>query len=401
MDFAGVKERAPAVAPEPNSTDEPRDVHGAAPVALVIPVCVFAVSLPSPWLLLVALAGVGLIGVAGLLILTEVAYTGRVARMFASAPVFQPLRIEPDPGGEDVRFETSDGLTLVGTYYRASTPARAGVVVFCHEFLGDRHSAYEYVGGLREYGFDLFSFDCRNHGDSQHEPGYEIIQWVSDRELIDLRAALDYLKTRPDADPAGVALVGVSRGGGTALCLAGQDPSVWAVVTDGAFPTSNTMLHYVRRWACILVSPLAMRLLPDFVYRFVTWSARRRLGKRLNRTFPPIEKLTARIPPRPWLAIHGEADKYIEAVVLEELVRKAGASATTQVWIVPEAKHNRCRETEPEEYLRRLASFLTAAAPRRIETVTEAASAEARHDRQKTRDSTTPSEAAVGMVREI
>ena len=55
---------------------------------------------------------------------------------------------------------------------------------------------------LRSLGFDLFSFDFRNHGESAAEAGLIQLQWLSDRELTDLRAALAYLRTRPDADPA-------------------------------------------------------------------------------------------------------------------------------------------------------------------------------------------------------
>ena len=43
------------------------------------------------------------------------------------------------------------------------------------------------------------------------------MHWASDREVRDLRAALAYLRTRPDRDPAGFGLFGVSRGGTTAL----------------------------------------------------------------------------------------------------------------------------------------------------------------------------------------
>ena len=162
--------------------------------------------------------------------------------------MFLPLRVARIEGGDDVRFRTGDGFELVGTYLKARTPRRSGVMVFCHEYLSDRWGALPYVDHLRDLGFDLFSFDFRNHGESQVDPAYHPLQWVTDRELTDLEAALAYLRTRTDADPAGVGLFGVSRGGGTALCVAGRDPKVWGVVTDGAFPTRGTMLPYILRW---------------------------------------------------------------------------------------------------------------------------------------------------------
>lgn len=315
---------------------------------------------------LVVLAGLALgLGTLGLMAWTYFQYVPQVTKMFTHPPMMQPLRTIPDPGGEDVRFMTADGFELAGTYYPHEAESRAGVVVFCHEFLGDRHSVYQYAGALRGHGFDLFSFDFRNHGESQSVPGYTNIQWVSDRDLIDLTAAIDYVSRRADADPAGVAVFGVSRGGGTALCVAADRPGgVWAVATDGAFPTRSTCLNYVHRWAEILVRPGLMKVMPRWIYRFAGWAARVRMACQLHRRFPRLERYVKRIPPRPWLAIHGQRDAYIPQEIVEDLVERAGASAPVELWIVPKAKHNRCREVDPDAYADRLARFFLGAAPR-------------------------------------
>ena len=57
-------------------------------------------------------------------------------------------------------------------------------MVYCHEFLSDRWSYRPYIDRLRDLGFDVFTFDFRNHGESQSEPGYEPMHWASDREVI-------------------------------------------------------------------------------------------------------------------------------------------------------------------------------------------------------------------------
>ncbi len=51
------------------------------------------------------------------------------------------------------------------------------------------------------------------------------MQWTTDHEVRDLRAALAYLRTRPDHDPAGFGLFGVSRGGTTALSWPPPSPT--------------------------------------------------------------------------------------------------------------------------------------------------------------------------------
>ena len=128
-------------------------------------------------------------------------------------------------------------MTLAGTYLKARTTRRAGVLVFCHEYLSNRWSVLPYLDALRDHGFDLLTFDFRNHGESDKDPRYNPLQWVTQHEIHDLQAAIAYLRTRPDADPAGFGLFGVSRGGGTAICAAARDRGAWGVITDGAFPT--------------------------------------------------------------------------------------------------------------------------------------------------------------------
>lgn len=318
-------------------------------------IALIAVMLP----VVVALAALGMF-----LIYVWVRYSPIIVRVFEQPPVFAPLRMEPEPGGEEVRFRAADGLELVGTYFPTWKATRAGVVVFCTEFLGDRWSARAYADGLREAGFDLFTFDFRNHGGSQADPSYQPLQWVSDLEVLDLQAALRYLKSRPDRDLAGVALFGLSRGGGTALAVAAEDPTVWAVVTDGAFPTRGTMLSYILRWAEIYVgSRVIWTRMPRWMFAFAGWAGRLTSQYHSGRRYPNIERAVARLAPRPWLMIHGERDAYIGPEIAFGLFAHAGEPKES--WIVPGAKHNRCREADPESYRRRIVDFLLANAPRR------------------------------------
>jgi fermentation-respiration switch protein FrsA (DUF1100 family) len=187
--------------------------------------------------------------------------------------------------------------------------------------------------------------------------------WASDREVRDLRAALAYLRARPDRDPAGFALLGVSRGGTTALLAAAAERDVWGVMTDGAFPTTGMMVWYSVRWTDVYVkSPLLRRLIPRWLYRFLAWSGQRRAGQRRNCRFPDVERAVARLAPRPWLMIHGQRDAYVGPEVARGLF--AAGNGPKELWEVPEAKHNRCRERDPEAYTARLLEFIGRFAPR-------------------------------------
>jgi uncharacterized protein len=302
--------------------------------------------------------------IVGFLVYVVVKYSPIVGRIFEEKPMFLPLRVAPVDGGEEVRFRTSDGLSMVGTYLKARTAFRSGVVVFCHEYLSDRWSVLPYADHLRDQGFDLFAFDFRNHGESHCDPRYLPLQWVTEHEVLDLEAALSYLRTRPDADPAGVGLFGVSRGGGTALCVAGRDPSVWGVVTDGAFPTRGTMLAYILRWAEIYVgNPVFWKAMPKAVFEFLGWYARLKTQMKLHCRYANVERGAAHLAPRPWLSIHGQKDAYIGVDIARGLFDRAGEPK--ELWIVEGAKHNRCREKDPSAYVARVSDFVRRFAPRR------------------------------------
>lgn len=313
--------------------------------------------------ILITSAGVALAALAGFLTYILVRYGPIVGRIFEEKPMFLPLRVAPVPGNEDVRFRTPSGVELAGTYFKARTAERVGVLVFCHEYLSDRWSVLPYADHLRDQGFDLFSFDFRSHGESPKDADYVPLQWVTHHEVDDLRGALAYLRSRPDADKAGFGLFGISRGGGTALCVAAKDPGVWGVITDGAFPTRGTMLAYILRWAEIFVgNPVFWKAMPTCIFEFLGWYSRLRTQMKLHCRYANVEKAAARLAPRPWLMIHGAKDAYIGADIAKGLFAHAGEPK--EFWLVPGAKHNRCREKEPVAYPERVASFLRRYAPR-------------------------------------
>ena len=220
-----------------------------------------------------------------------VKYSPIIGRIFEEQPLFLPLRVSPGERGRAGRVrDRRRARRSPAPTCRPGRPSRAGVMVYCHEYLSDRWSYRPYVDHLRDLGFDIFTFDFRNHGESESEPGYAPMQWATDREVRDLRAALAYLRSRPDRDPAGFGLFGVSRGGTTASGRRRTSATSGASITDGAFPTDGTMVAYIIRWAEIYVRiRFLRRLIPRWLYRVLAWSGRRRVGARLNCRFPDVE----------------------------------------------------------------------------------------------------------------
>jgi len=304
-----------------------------------------------------------------LVLYLTIKYTPEIVRKFELQPLFVPLRVGPFEMGEPVNFRSEDGIRLSGRYLRARTPKRVGVLVYCHEYLSDCWSFHPYLDHVRDVGYDVFTFDFRNHGTSARDPSYNPLQWTTDRETADLRAALAYLRARPDHDPAGFGLFGVSRGGTTALIVAAGEPDVWGIITDGAFPTRLTMVTYIIRWSEIYVrSPFLLSLVPMWLYNLLAWVGRRRSELRHNCWFLEVETAVKRMGPRPWLMIHGERDAYIGPEIARALFECG--RGRKEFWLVPEAKHNRCREREPEAYASRIVDFVDRFGPRRLMSLT-------------------------------
>ncbi len=166
---------------------------------------------------------------------------------------------------------------------------------------------------------------------------------------------------------AGFGLFGVSRGGGDGP---GRRPrtsaDVWGVVTDGAFPTQGTMsslhpslgrdLRAERRCLRECSIPAMALHAPG-----LGASAVRSGG--LVAGFPNVEAAVARLAPRPWLMIHG-AEATRTSAPRSPGSSSIGKQAPKELWLVPDAKHNRCREADPS--LRgALAGFLAATRPGR------------------------------------
>jgi pimeloyl-ACP methyl ester carboxylesterase len=282
-------------------------------------------------------------------------YGHLIDRIFEERPVFIVPRGQPVTGAEHVSFRTRDGLVLRGCYFRSARPRR-GVILFGLEFGSDRWSCRAYCEHLIEAGFDVFTFEPRNQGESDGQPGYEPLQWVTEFEVNDTVAALQYLKTRPDVDPCGVGFFGISKGGGAGLIAASRDHFVRCCVTDGVFGTYSTLVPYMRHFFRIYNSRYWFQgLFPSWYYGPIGLSALRRVGRRRRCRFPHLEKRMSQLAPRPLLMIHGEADTYIKPEMAYALFVRA--REPKEFWLVPGAKHNQALNLVGDDYRRRVREF--------------------------------------------
>lgn len=261
--------------------------------------------------------------------------------------------------GEEVTFRAFDGLSLRGMFLfsNAEVP-RNRMIVFAHEFASDRFSCARYCRPLLDAGYDVFSFDFRGHGNSSHEQGYQPRQWASDRELDDMMGAIayaeDWLERHGRLRELG--LFGISRGACAGIMAAANNPSIKAIIADGAFSTDTIIEYLMRRWAGTFAKVrFVYENHPPAMWRFLRWLTFMECRRKLHCRFPSVRKAVARMMPRPLLFVHGERDSYVPVEQTQLLY--ALASQPKYLWIVAKAKHNQSVIIQPKQYATRTVAF--------------------------------------------
>ncbi len=283
-------------------------------------------------------------------------YLHYMVRIFQEKPLFVIPRGQPVPGAEDVVLASNNGLELRGCYLRTSAARRCGVVLFGLEFGSNRWSCVPYCEHLLEAGFDVFAFEPRGQGDSAAQPGYDPLQWVTDFEVEDTKTALEYMKSRPDADPRGIGFFGISKGGAAGIIAAAEDPWVRCFLTDGMFATYSVMVPYMRKWYGIYNSNYAVQgLLPLWYYGLIGKVGLRQIAKERNCRFPHLESAMPKLAPRPLFMIHGAGDTYVKPEMAELLFERG--RQPKELWVVEGAKHNQALHLVKDEYQRRVLDF--------------------------------------------
>ena len=284
-------------------------------------------------------------------------YLGFIVRIFQERPLFIIPKGQPLASAEDVKVP-ADGRVLRGCYLKTDAAARRGVILFGLEFGSNRWACRQYCEKLLAAGYDVFAYEPRNQGDSDKDPAYEPLQWVTDRDAADMRAAVKYLLARPDADPKGIGIFGVSKGGSTGFVVATKEPKVRCLVTDGAYATYTTMVPYMKRWIGIYSdSRRLQRVLPQWFYGLIGTTGVRQVARNRGVTYPEVEKAVDKFR-RPLLMIHGEGDTYIKPEMAKALFERA--KGPKDLWLVPKAKHNQGLHLAADEYHRRLVEFFDA-----------------------------------------
>lgn len=290
-----------------------------------------------------------LIALLSIEVVIRIIYVRIVLSTFDIKPPFNVAQVLPDPAAERITFKTTLGLTLRGAVHRPPAGLPRGVILFCTELDGTHWLARHYCDGLIRAGFAVISFDFRSQGESDSLAGYEPNQWMTRYEIDDTISALEWIESHAEFSSLPLGVMGVSRGSTAALWVAARYPHVLVACCDGAYSLSMLAFHFVSRWASIYMPQWAESLIPDWHYRSTVAIVQFLSARRRKVQYVHIESYLKRLKSCPTLFIAGEKDNYVPYYLSQELMRRI-RSPLAKVWIVPKAKHNKARHTEPGQY---------------------------------------------------
>lgn len=267
------------------------------------------------------------------------------ATLFLHPARSQPTRTPADLGWDDweeVRFSTSDGLELGGWFIPPGTQGDGATLIFVHGHSANREEFLDEALMLSRYGYGALLIDLRNHGQSEGS-----ITTLGYAEVEDVRAAMDYVLTRPETNPERIGLVGHSMGGATVIQAAARMPQVRAVIAHSAYASLTDVVKQSTQIYGLPTFPFAP---------LIVWFGELESGIKAQEV-RPIDDV-AQIAPRAVLFIHGEQDTSIH--VSNSLKLYQAAREPKALYLVPNAGHTGLFEANPSEYEEQVVNFLDA-----------------------------------------
>ena len=141
----------------------------------------------------------------------------------------------------------SEGLRLVGDVYYPDdlkpSGRRAGIVL-CHGYTGVKDIYLpDNARVLNEAGYVALTFDYKGWGDSEGSRS----RLAPYSRVADVQAALTFLGTLPEVDPARLGIYGTSYGGATVVWTGAIDTRVKCVVSVVGIGNGTRWMRSVRR----------------------------------------------------------------------------------------------------------------------------------------------------------
>ena len=245
---------------------------------------------------------------------------------------------------QNLTLTTADGLELAA-WYVPPPIGGGGAIVYTHGIGSMRDHWLGEARMLYDAGYGAIFFDFRNHGDSGGE-----VTTFGVQEVLDVRAAVDFLLARPEVDPQRIMLVGDSFGASTGLLATAQIPEIQGIVAVSPYASALYVVGDRAR--------TDFRWPPRPTADVVLWWAAR-LSRADYYAAAPITAVVD-IPPRPVWIVHGELDATTPVINAQRLYEVLGGEDNPDVtlWIVEGTGHSEMRVSHAAEFERRLLNFV-------------------------------------------
>lgn len=152
--------------------------------------------------------------------------------------LLQPVQADP-PGSSEVWFTTEDKVKI-SAYWMI--PSEEGIgkkipLVLVHHFGGNRNQWDTFTPELLQKGYAILALDLRGHGKSISQgdatldaeaPGF--LQMEAENMLLDIKAAIKWLKTQPNIEKKKMGIIGGDLGANVAFVSAGAFKEIRAAV---------------------------------------------------------------------------------------------------------------------------------------------------------------------------
>ncbi len=248
-----------------------------------------------------------------------------------------------------------EGTTLPGYLYRvddSGVPRRTLVSIGGFDSTGEELYFFAAAAALKR-GYNVLTFDGPGQGEPLRvhhlpaRPDYE----------VPVRAAVDYLLTRPDVDRERIALMGTSLGGYYAARAAAFEPRIKALIIHGVMfdfwatqSKTKPALALLSRWK----SPGGLQAVLNVAARFsseLRWSVA--TGMWVLGVQNPVELIremrryslreTAGSIQQPTLILHGANDHFAPREQLDMLTAALKAPNTVRVFTEEEGAEEHCQ----------------------------------------------------------
>ena len=243
----------------------------------------------------------------------------KIRDIFENVPPFNVTPEPENPDAERIEFTTSDGIRLRGSLLNADIASPNGLVLFLPELRGSHWMARRYCDAFLSQEFVVLSFDFRNQGESDSMPGYSPIHWITEYEMTDVEAALQFAEA--DSRLASLPLIafGVSRGGVAALATGCRYPRIRAVIADSAFGTMAMIRFFVDRFVQHVIPEWFYWCLPKWHVDMTLKQAVQLSESGRNCRYVHLESEVGGLEASSVLLISGARDSYVTPVIAGKL----------------------------------------------------------------------------------